>query len=68
MASKTLLSAVELELFSHLEQTGALTGDRIDDPLSLHQSAIPDFPDTLLRRGSSTAQASGPAAKYTQHP
>jgi len=46
-ASKTVLSAVELQLFTHL---GAepMTGEEIGERLSLHPRAIYDFLDTLV--------------------
>ncbi len=46
-ASKTLLSAVELELFTRLGSDG-MTGPQIGDALGLHARAIPDFPDALV--------------------
>ena len=46
-ASKTLLSAVELELFTRLGSE-AMTGSQIADALGLHARAIPDFPDALV--------------------
>jgi len=46
-ASKTLLSAVELELFTELGSDG-MTGPRIAETLELHPRAIPDFPDALV--------------------
>jgi hypothetical protein len=45
-ASKTLLSAVELELFSKLD--GGMTGAQIAEALELDDRAIPDFPDALV--------------------
>jgi hypothetical protein len=46
-ASKTLLSAVELELFSRLGSE-AMTGPQIAEALGLHARAVPDFPDALV--------------------
>jgi O-methyltransferase/methyltransferase family protein len=46
-ASKTLLSAVELELFTRLG-SGAMTGPEIAGALGLHARAVPDFPDALV--------------------
>jgi precorrin-6B methylase 2 len=46
-ASKTLLSAVELQLFSHLG-AGSMTGEEIGERLGLHPRAIYDFLDTLV--------------------
>ena len=45
--SKALLSAVELELFTHLGD-GAMTGEEIGERLGLHPRAIYDFLDTLV--------------------
>jgi O-methyltransferase domain/Dimerisation domain len=45
--SKTLLSAVELELFTELG-ADAMTGEEIRDRLDLHPRAIYDFLDTLV--------------------
>jgi hypothetical protein len=63
MASKTLLSAIELELFTHLAST-ALTGSQIRDRLGLHPRAVPDFPDALLALGMLTRDGDGPDARY----
>jgi O-methyltransferase domain/Dimerisation domain len=46
-ASKALLSAVELELFTKLGSDG-MTGPQIAKALELHARAIPDFPDALV--------------------
>jgi hypothetical protein len=46
-ASKTLLSAVELELFTQLG-TESMTGEEIGEQLDLHPRAIYDFLDTLV--------------------
>jgi hypothetical protein len=45
--SKTLLSAVELELFTKLGSDG-MTGAQIAESLELNERAIPDFPDALV--------------------
>src|SRR5215217_8312259 len=63
MASKTLLSAIELELFTHLGST-ALTASQIRDRLGLHQRAVPDFPDALLALGMLDREGVGPSARY----
>ena len=67
MASKTLLSAIELELFTHLAST-ALTASQIKDRLGLHPRAVPDFPDALLARGMLTRDGDGPGRSLRQHP
>src|ERR1043165_9002842 len=46
-ASKTLLSAVELELFTRLGSE-SMTGAQIAEALELDARAIPDFPDALV--------------------
>jgi hypothetical protein len=46
-ASKTVLSAVELELFTHLGAE-AITGEEIGEKLGLHLRGIYDFLDTLV--------------------
>jgi len=46
-ASKTLLSAVELELFTHLSAE-SMTGEQIEQRLALHPRATYDFLDTLI--------------------
>ena len=48
--SKTVLSAVELELFTQLG-TEAMTGEEIGARLDLHPRAIYDFLDTLVAPG-----------------
>ena len=46
-ASKTLLSAVELELFTKLGSE-SMTGAQIAEALELDARAIPDFPDAVV--------------------
>jgi hypothetical protein len=46
-ASKTVLSAVELELFTQLSSE-SMTGEEIGERLGLHERAIYDFLDTLV--------------------
>jgi hypothetical protein len=46
-ASKTVLSAVELQLFTHLGAE-SMTGEEIGERLGLHRRAIYDFLDTLV--------------------
>ena len=66
MASKTLLSAVELELFTTLSNQ-SLTGAELATELSLHPRAIPDFPDTLLALGLLDRIGDGPRGALQQH-
>src|SRR6201995_497522 len=49
-ASKTLLSAVELELFTLLDAE-SMTGEQIQQRLGLHRRATFDFLDTLVALG-----------------
>ena len=49
-ASKTLLSAVELELFTELGAE-SMTGEEVGERLGLHPRAIYDFLDTLVALG-----------------
>jgi hypothetical protein len=50
-ASKTLLSAVELGVFSELAQAGALDGEALRERLRLHQRSATDFFDALVALG-----------------
>ena len=49
-ASKTLLTAVNMELFTHLAG-GALSGREIQNKLGLHKRSLFDFLDTLVALG-----------------
>jgi precorrin-6B methylase 2 len=62
-ASKTLLSAVELELFTNLGGE-AMTGAQIADALGLHARAIPDFPDSLVALELLDREGEGSGARY----
>jgi hypothetical protein len=62
-ASKTLLSAVELELFSTLGRE-AMTGRQIAEALGLHERAIPDFPDALVALQLLEREGEGSDALY----
>ena len=48
--SKTLLSAVELGLFSDLAEAGALDGEALRERLDLHPRSATDFFDALVER------------------
>ena len=61
-ASKTLLSAVELGLFSALKQPR--TAAEIARALELHPRAVPDFPDALVALGLLARDGDGPGALY----
>src|SRR5438874_8709059 len=62
-ASKTLLSAVELELFTRLGSDSA-SGEQIAETLGLDDRAIPDFPDTLVALGLLDRDGEGTDAAY----
>jgi SAM-dependent methyltransferase len=63
MASKTLLSAVELELFTRLGGD-AMTGAEIAEQLGLDARAVPDFPDALVALGLLDRDGEGGDARY----
>jgi len=62
-AAKTLLSAVELGLFTELAKSPMTAGD-IAASLRLHPRAIPDFPDALVALGLLEREGDGAAAHY----
>ena len=64
--SKTLLSAVELELFTKLGSE-PMTGAQIAVTLGLHARAIPDFPDALVALGLLDREGDGSGALYTNN-
>ena len=61
-ASKTLLSAVELELFTKLGD--GMTASEIATSLGLHERAVPDFPDALVALQLLDRDGDGPDAVY----
>jgi predicted O-methyltransferase YrrM len=61
--SKTLLSAVELELFTKLGRDG-MTGTQIAEGLGLDARAIPDFPDALVALDLLDREGEGDDALY----
>ena len=67
MASKTLLSAVELGVFSILGTSGR-TGAQIAETLNLDSRAIPDFTDSLVALGFLDREGSGEEALYKNTP
>jgi precorrin-6B methylase 2 len=66
-ASKTLLSAVELELFTLLG-TGGHTGAEIAGKLDLHERSREDFLDALVALGLLERTGNGPGAVYSNTP
>lgn len=63
-ASKTLLTAVNMELFTHLAK-GALTGNEIQVKLGLHNRSLYDFLDTLVALGFLSRTGLIEDAKYS---
>lgn len=61
--SKTLLSAVELDLFTKLGSDG-LTAEQIATELGLDERAVPDFPDALVALDLIDREGDGPDAVY----
>jgi hypothetical protein len=66
-ASKTLLSAVELELFTKLGSE-AMTAGELAGALALHERAIPDFPDALVALELLDREGEGDDARYRNTP
>lgn len=67
MASKTLLSAVELDLFTLLS-TGPKTAAQIGDRLSLHPRSLRDFLDALVALRIVDREGDGPSSAYRNTP
>jgi hypothetical protein len=66
-ASKTLLSAVELGLFTHLAD-GAKTGRELERDLALHPRATYDFLDALVALGLLLRDGNGVQGRYLNTP
>jgi len=66
-ASKTLLSAVELGLFTELAKA-PMTGAEIAERLGLGPRAVPDFPDALVALGFLERDGDGSKARYSNTP
>ena len=66
-ASKALLSAVELALFTHLSK-GPQTGPQLEAALGLHPRSTYDFLDTLLALGLLERNGTGQSAEYMNTP
>jgi hypothetical protein len=66
-ASKVLLSAVELGLFSELTD-GPRTGAELEQALGLHPRATYDFLDALVAIGMLEREGDGPSARYANTP
>jgi hypothetical protein len=65
--AKTLLSAVELGLFTALAE-GPLTAEQLRERLGLHPRAVPDLPDALLALGLLEREGDGSDAVYANTP
>ncbi len=65
--AKTLLSAVELGVFTELGGDG-MTGDQLQSALGLHPRANPDFFDTLVALHFLERDGDGPTARYRNTP
>ena len=63
-ASKTLLTAVNMELFTHLAK-GALPGSEIQSKLNLNKRSLYDFLDTLVALGFLNRVGLKESAVYT---
>ncbi len=61
--AKTLLSAVELDLFTTLGD-GSMNGEELGRALGLHPRAYPDFFDALVATGMLARDGDGPHARY----
>lgn len=66
-ASKTLLSAVELDLFSALGE-GSMTGAELAASRGMHPRATYDFLDTLVALGFLAREGDGPTGRYRNTP
>jgi len=66
-ASKTLLSAVELDVFTTLGSSD-MTGDELAGTLGLHPRAVPDFFDALVALGFLQREGDGPEGRYRNTP
>jgi hypothetical protein len=67
-ASKTLLSAVELGLFTVLDNEPSLSGTEIGDRVRLHSRATYDFLDALVALGFLARVGDGPGGRYSNTP
>ncbi len=61
--AKTLLSAIELGLFTELGAK-SMTADKLRDALGLHRRAVPDFFDALVALRFLDREGDGPQALY----
>lgn len=66
--SRTLLSAVELELFTKLGAAGSMDAAELRDALGLAARAVPDFPDALVALGMLERDGDGEEGRYRNTP
>jgi predicted O-methyltransferase YrrM len=66
-ASKAVLSAVELELFTHLGSE-SLNGEEVGERLGLHERGIEDFLDALVALRFLECDEDGSARRYRNTP
>ncbi len=66
-ASRTLLSAVDLDVFTHLADA-SLTGAQLGARCGLHERGIYDLFDTLVALGFLERDGDGPDGKYRNAP
>ncbi len=62
-ASRVLLTAIELDLFSILQEPK--TSEEIRSALNLHKRGFPDFPDCLVALGVLNRDGNGESRKYS---
>ena len=65
--SETLLSAVVLELFTHLGE-GSMTGEEVQAQLDLHPRGTHDFLDALVALGFLEREGEGSGGRYQNTP
>lgn len=66
-ASKVLLTAVEFDLFTVLND-GAMTAEELGNKLGIHPRGTFDFFDSLVASGFLQREGDGPGGKYTNTP
>jgi hypothetical protein len=65
MASRALLSAVELGIFTGLGRTGPQTLSELESSFGLHHRSSADFLDFLVSIALLNREGNGPAARYS---
>src|SRR5690242_10635815 len=63
-ASKVLLTAVELEVFTVLGEK-SMTREQLGQKLGLHERGVRDFFDTLVALGFLNREGNGPGGRYS---